>query len=251
MLFQQNQNQAQIFNILGQLKNRLQGLSGAPRRAAALSHLQAAGVMAHNQDGDGLQRFLLSAPGPYGATMPQVNDFDAFLDDVVKGSLLPVFDPIGGDGGRYAGQGRQARPVTIWDRPGADLYSLGTGALAGGDITDTLTVEISGDYTEAVLLFNTAEGRVKRITSLEVDGQPFHFGEGGVMGANMLDLGLEYHPGRNGIYLGDLSKTIEIIVDVETSDAATWEAYVHGLSRQARKFRPMGAMIPSLGGGLF
>ena len=245
-LMQQTSSPFHIFDALGKLRNKIAPLAGRDRRQTALSEFVRNGFMEHMNDAEGLRSLMLNAPGPWGAQIPDGADLDAFLNHLASGELLPQFDPIGTSGGRFAGQGeRDDRPLTIWDRPNCDLYCIGSAALGGGDSTDTLAItELSGKYTDAVLLFDTAQGRIQRITSLKVDGRPFYFGEGGVMGASFLDVELDYHPGRQGLYVGDVDDKIELEVACSTPDAATWLVYLHAATARQAKVRQSGFMVP-------
>lgn len=197
---------------------------GPHRRGQALMALQGGGVIRGMQDRVGLANVMKELPGPFPrSSIPNDQEIDDWLDHMAVEWGDYALRPVGVGVDRIPDIGGG-------DDDNHDFFGLieETVTASATDSSDTSTISLTYALKDAVLWLDSANGRVRKITSLKVDGITYHLGPGGFLPATVCDLTLEPHPLRGGIYVPYAKEQLEIISTVSaggTDAIYSWSAY--------------------------
>lgn len=231
----------------GTIAQRVKPVRGAQRVQTGVKSLMEEGLLKNPKDRREWGQLLREMPGPFGGDVASDQDIMSFFDWL---SDSFEFDPVGyGSDSRLAGLGVINDPRNDYDpeRADCDLYSIvatdvaagSTGANSTGTITNLDTA-----YRKAVLWLYTDGGRIRNITTLTVDNRQFYLGPANSMPADVCDLTLEPHPRRQGIYLGNLNRSLSVTVFIPTSATAVhWEILLDAEIDNANEHRPGGRVL--------
>lgn len=232
-----NTDASYLFDRMGQLSQRIKGKQGTDRIRSGLAALKDFGLVENPRDRYQLGSALKALPGPFGSSEASDSELVGFFDYAAS------FDPVGVHGGRYNGIfDHDPRRDEDQGRENCDLYSIAAADTAAGATGANVTLAntaLDTEYYNAVLWLYTGVGKVRNVVTISVDGRPFFLGPAASMPADIADVTLEPHPMRQGIYLGNLNRSLSVTAFLETSATAVhWELLLDAETKNGGTQRP-------------
>lgn len=221
---------------------RVKGAQGLDRVRAGLKGLIDAGLLTDPRDRKQISQVMRALPGPFGrGETASDSEIVGFFDWMANEN----WDPVGfGSDTRFAGRGVVDDPRNDWNagRERCDLYSIIATDVVAGNTGANSTASIAAldtVYRNAVLWLHTDGGRVRNITSLQVDGRSFYLGPATSMPCDLADITLEPHPQRQGIYLGTVNRSLSVTAFIPTSSTTVhWEVLLDAETDTLDQHRP-------------